>query len=259
MAESVNNREYEAISLELQDMKERINQLASLIGQDIRSLTERNLKDLTLTGLAENYPNSQITAEDSGVTALGKLQRQIKNVDEGVANIDYSQALQELLVGFSVSEELEDIRNDDNILTAFGKAQKYLQTLNQRVETIEQSSGSVDIDYSQASLENLTNMVDDAFWKARYVEDNYTEASTQEIWWNDNANNRTWAGIHYAPEDWRGSVARNFPTEAAGILKVLKHSDYVLVIQEYTTYVSLERWIRSFDGTTWTPWKQIVT
>lgn len=506
MAESVSTQEYEAISLELRDMKERINQLASAIGQDVRLLKEKNLKDLTLDGLAADYPNSPIGATDSGVTALGKLQKQIKNVDDGVANIDYSQALQELLAGFVIAAEVEDIRNDDNVLTAFGKAQKYLQTLNQRVETIEQSSGSVDIDYSQALLENLTNMVvaaafenirvddtvltafgkaqrnflilkekadaldygfgitnlfkntdnptatdplqlvngtnaeitgftleylpwdankytlnlatgeraikytdtgmnvfergetytwslramgtatpvkfsigwfngtswailkekpmelaaewnlfnqftftipddaqsiylafdsqsttlgstffiehgsmkiergyvatgwmptieelqrpylgdsihsilhgftaateqsdvnntdsvltalqklqymaDDAFWKAAYIEDNYTAASTHEIWWDDDANDRTWSGIHYAPEDWRGEEIRNFPTWAAGILTVLKHPDYALVTQEYTTYVSLERWIRSFDGTAWTPWKQIVT
>lgn len=506
MAESVSTQEYEAISLELRDMKERINQLASAIGQDVRSLTEKNLKDLTLTGLVADYSGSPITATDSGVTALGKLQKQINNVDAGVANIDYSQALQELLEGFVVSAEVEDIRNDDNILTAFGKAQKYLQTLNQRVETIEQSSGSVEVDYSQALLENLTNMVvtaafenirvddnvltafgkaqrnflflkektealdygfgitnlfkntnnptaidplqlvngtdaaitgftleylpwdankytlnlttgeraikytdtgmnvfergetytwslramgtatpvkfsigwfdgnswailkekplelaaewnlfnqftftipnnaqsiylafdsqsatlgstffiehgsmkiergyvatgwmptieelqkpylgdsiqsilygftavteqsdvndtdsvltalqklqymaNDAYWKAAYIEDNYTAASTHEIWWDDDANDRTWSGIHYAPEDWRGEEIRNFPTWAAGILTVLKHPDYALVTQEYTTYVSLERWIRSFDGTTWTPWKQIVT
>lgn len=506
MAETTGNQEYEAISLELRDMKERINQLASAIGQDVRSLSERNLKDLTLDGLNSDYPSSDIVNTDSGVTALGKLQKQLKNVNDGVANIDYSEALQEFLVGFTVAAEVADVRADDNILTAFGKVQKYLDSLRVRMEDVEESSGSVTVDYSQALLENLTDMVvdseyddirvddnvltafgkaqrnflilkekadaldygfgitnlfkntdnptatdplqlvngadavitgftleylpwdankytltsttgersikytdtgmnvfergdtytwsvramgtatpvkfsvgwfngtswavlkektmalaaewnlfnqftftvpvdaesvylafdsqsttlgstfsiehgsmkvergyvatgwmptleelqkpylgdsihsilygfsaateqsdvnssdsvltalqklqymaNDAYWKAMYVEDSYTAASTHEIWWNDNANDRTWSGIHYAPEDWRGEESRNFPTWNAGILTVLKNPDYPQIMQEYTTYVSLERWIRSFDGTTWTPWKQIVT
>ena len=38
MADTTGNQEYEAISLELRDMKDRINQLASAIGQDVRVL-----------------------------------------------------------------------------------------------------------------------------------------------------------------------------------------------------------------------------
>lgn len=489
MADSLGTPEYEAISLELLDMKERINQLATAIGQDVRLLKDRTLNDLTLTGLAADYAAEPIAATDTGLAALGKLQKQIlavegeiptvdynqvRNVtltglsydDEGriiatdtvvqafgklqgqfdqikmsgigvvnmfkdtfspdantrikllhgagevlsgftaapadgydrynltnvaaartiswtdssmstiesgetytwscrargdltnlkfkilydtndgngwklaaeqdlnfvsgwmltqsftfyvpagstqvnliletssttanqyidlqhgsvklekgairtgwlpseeellakpaEVNIDYSQALDEFLTGYTVAASVDVVRANDNTLTAFGKVQKSLDTLFARglpedtILTNFVAATSIDnvnnTDSILTALQKLQYSAVDAYWKAVYVEDAYTTASVHEIWWDDLANDRTWQGIHFAPEEWRTSPDRGFPTIDAGILYVYKHDDYPLLYQEYKTY-NLQTWIRSFDGTNWTAWKQTV-
>ena len=485
MADTTGNQEYEAISLELRDMKDRINQLASAIGQDVRVLKEKNLKDLTLTGLVADYPLVQIDVDDDGVTALGKLQKQILAVEGDIPEVDYGNVLtvkltglvfddlgqitatdtilqafgklqaqvsdidpvNEFIEGFTVATELDTIRDTDSTVTAFGKTQKWINELDLRADkadygmglfnlmlntenpttakplqfmggsvlfptgmsvqyvegetkvildvgeghrhfnfndmtnwllergdtytisfrvkgtlkpvtltihyfngsswgvaselgelTIEQDwttlntftftvpedavftslkfdalsstvgafvsfengsfkceRGFVHNDWTPALSEMMEPNLDesihailtpfvaateiesvlntdsiltalqkiqkygyDAYWKAIHIEDNYAAASKHEVWWDDNANDKNWEGVFHLPEDWRGEEARNFPTWEAGVMVVSKHDDFALILQEYTTYASLKKWIRSFDGTDWTAWKVVL-
>lgn len=484
MAETTGNQEYEAISLELRDMKDRINQLASAIGQDVRVLKEKNLKDLTLTGLVADYPLVQIDVDDDGVTALGKLQKQILAVEGDIPEVDYGNVLtvkltglvfddkgqitatdtvlqafgklqaqvsdidpvNEFLEGFTVATELDTIQDNDSTLTAFGKTQKWINELDLRADKAEYGFGlfnlmlntenptaakplqflngsvmtptGMRIDYSEnqdyivlevaegdryfsfndipnwllergdtytlsfrirggippvvlsmhhfdgstwhrteigtlefvnewftlntfsfkvpdnaeftslrfdvnnatiggaiaiehssfkcergfvhndwtpalselaspnlsesihailtpfvaateiesvlntdsilTALQKIQKYGYDAYWKAVYIEDNYAAASKHEVGWDDNANDKNWEGVFHLPEDWRGEKARNFPTWEAGVMVVSKHDDFALILQEYTTYASLKKWIRSFNGTKWTAWKVVL-
>lgn len=304
MADGAVNQEYDAISAELRDMKERINQLATAIGQDVRVLQERNLKDLTLTGLANNYASVKIAATDTGIQALGKLQKQIDTISSDTPDIDYTQALSvpltglvfddqgkivatdtvleafgklqgqlndidpvnEWLTGFTVAAEVDTIRATDSTLTAFGKVQAHLNQIdadlaNDIIHAIltpfVEATDFDDVNNTDSiltAIQKLSYTASDAYWKAIYVEDNYTAASMHEIWWDDNANDKTRAGVFYASEDWRGETSRNFPTELAGVMLVTKHPDYPQITQEYTAYSNRNKWVRTYTGTAWTAW-----
>lgn len=76
--------------------------------------------------------------------------------------------------------------------------------------------------------------------------------------------NRNQAGMYFQHSNASSTPANNYPQQQAGSLVVTSTGvggadGSSGVIQEYTTYWDQRKFIRSWDGQAWKPWKEVVT
>ena len=146
MVDTTGSQEFTALTQDLNLVKQNVNQLAAAVGQDVKNLKNKTLASYTLTGLAAQYPATVILNTDDALTALGKLQAQIDEVDGKIPAVDYSEALHEVLTGLTIPASASAVTSQDTILVSFGKLQKQIndvQTLN--VTTITNTMNADDL------------------------------------------------------------------------------------------------------------------
>lgn len=146
MVDTTGSQEFTALTQDLNLVKQNVNQLAAAVGQDVKNLKNKTLASYTLTGLAAQYPATVILNTDDALTALGKLQAQIDAVDGKIPAVDYSEALHEVLTGFTVPATVSAVTSQDTVLVSFEKLQKQIndvQTL--KVATVTNTMNADDL------------------------------------------------------------------------------------------------------------------
>lgn len=106
-------------------------------------------------------------------------------------------------------------------------------------------------------VQNLNDVADKAKARANLQ---VLFASNTGLWTTDlNTLNSTKEGRYYQPTTANATPERNYPFQEAGCLTVFKTGggSAEACVQEYTTFASLRRFVRSLAGEKWTAWREI--
>lgn len=75
----------------------------------------------------------------------------------------------------------------------------------------------------------------------------------------EDLNTKEYTGFFHQPLSVQAGTGSNYPSATAGMLRVARGSNGGQIFQEYTTYLSSNRWFRSRYNGVWNAWKNVVT
>ena len=80
-----------------------------------------------------------------------------------------------------------------------------------------------------------------------------------ELGSSEHLDNLTTTGTYHQAYSRNADTERGYPEANAGLLEVTSPPDVSMIYQRYTVYNSRAMYFRGFYGSSWGPWKKVLT